>query len=134
MSAAAIPQVFCQGDPCCADEQGPYCPGHTKEEFEAKCQRKSDTDPAPAPPGPVDEPDVEDFIEGVKREMAYQAERWAERDRGRGATGWAPLVARFTRNVVDAALAGDRRLALHHVISAAAALGHWHAAIRRDLP
>jgi len=92
-----------------------------------------DTDRAPAP-APIDEPDVEDFLEGLKREVAYQAERWEERDRKKTSAEWFVLLGRLAFNALGAATVRDRRLALHHVITAAAALGHWHAAIRRDVP
>lgn len=77
------------------------------------------------------EPITEDFFAGVKQEMAHQLERWGTtHDRNKAPPDWFWLLGYLAGKALQAVIAGDRRKALHHCISSAAALGHWHAAIR----
>jgi len=78
-------------------------------------------------------PEVEAFGGGVQREAAHQRARWgAAHDRGKSAESWYWLVGHLAGKALRASIQGDREKALHHTISAAAALAHWHAAIKAD--
>jgi hypothetical protein len=83
--------------------------------------------------GLLNSPEVESFLDGVKREAAHQVERWgAAHDRDKSAEQWFWLVAYLGGKALRAHMEGDRDKALHHTISTAAALAHWHAAISHD--
>lgn len=80
------------------------------------------------------DPTAGEFFEGVKREMAYQAERFAERDAKKSSAEWYRLVGRLVAHTGVAAIVGDHTIARERAIGAAAALGHWYAVIRRSTP
>jgi hypothetical protein len=81
----------------------------------------------------INSPETENFLEGVKREVAHQRERWgAPHDREKSAEHWYWLVGYLGGKALRAAIGGDRDKALHHTISSASALAHWHAAIASD--
>ena len=78
-------------------------------------------------------PETEDFWNGVRRESAHQRERWGEaHDRSKSAENWYWLAGYLAGKALRAAIQGDKGKALHHTISAAAALSQWHAAILSD--
>ena len=78
-------------------------------------------------------PETANFLEGVQREAAHQVERWgAAHDRQKSAEHWYWLVGYLAGKALRAAIIGDREKALHHTISSAAALLHWHTAISQD--
>jgi uncharacterized Zn finger protein (UPF0148 family) len=81
----------------------------------------------------IKSPEVADFLNGVRLEVAYQVERWGEpHDRSKSAEHWFWLVGYLAGKALRAAITGDRTKALHHTISSAAALFNWHRAIERD--
>lgn len=81
----------------------------------------------------VNNPQTADFLEAVRAETAHQVERWGEaHDRGKSAENWFWLVGYLAGKCLRACITGDREKALHHTISAAAALANWHKAIIRD--
>jgi hypothetical protein len=83
----------------------------------------------------LDVPIVEDFWDGVRREKAYQAERWGSvDDRNKQPADWFWLVGYLAGKALASAVLGDRDKALHHTISASAALAHWHDAIKLGHP
>jgi hypothetical protein len=78
-------------------------------------------------------PEIEDFIRGVRLEAAHQRQRWgAAHDREKSAEHWYWLVGYLAGKALRAQITGDRDKALHHTISSAAALLHWHDAIIKD--
>lgn len=78
-------------------------------------------------------PELHDFGRGVVLEAAHQCDRWgAAHDRSKSAENWYWLVGYLGGKALRAAIAGDREKALHHTISAGAALAHWHSAIKYD--
>jgi len=78
-------------------------------------------------------PEVEDFIEGTKREAVHQTERWGDaHDRDKSAENWYWLVGYLAGKALRSALTGEIEKAKHHTISTAAALLQWHKAISRD--
>ena len=80
-----------------------------------------------------DAPETEDFWNGVRREATHQRERWGDaHDRSKSAENWYWLVGYLTGKALRAAVEGDKEKALHHTISASAALSQWHAAIMQD--
>ncbi len=80
-----------------------------------------------------DTPEIEDFIIGALTEAQHQRARWGEaHDRSKSAENWYWLVGYLAGKALRASVQGDREKALHHTISAAAALSHWHEAIKRD--
>jgi hypothetical protein len=74
-----------------------------------------------------------DFLESVRAEAAHQVEKWGEaHDRDKSAENWFWLVGYLAGKCLRAAITGDKEGALHHTISAAAALCNWHKAIAAD--
>lgn len=83
--------------------------------------------------GLINTPEVNDFLEGVRREAAHQVERWGRaHDRSKSAESWFWLVGYLAGKALRSAITGDTEKALHHCISSAAALKNWHAAIQAD--
>lgn len=83
--------------------------------------------------GLINSPEVNDFIEGVRREAAHQRERWgAAHDRSKSAQNWFWLVGYLAGKALRSAITGEKEKALHHTISSAAAFMQWHAAITAD--
>lgn len=81
----------------------------------------------------INSPETEDFDKGVPLECAHQVERWGEaHDRNKSAENWYWLVGYLAGKSLRACIVGDRAKALHHTISAGAALRNWHKAIKRD--
>lgn len=81
----------------------------------------------------INTPEVDDFIQGVRLEAAYQAERWGRaHDRSKSAENWFWLVGYLAGKALRAAIGGDKTKAKHHTIGSAAALLNWHTAIVRD--
>lgn len=81
----------------------------------------------------VNSPEIEDFLKGVRLEAAHQRLRWGDsHDRSKSAENWYWLVGYLASKACRANIEGDRTKALHHTISTAAALLHWHASIKED--
>ena len=81
----------------------------------------------------ADIPEIEDFMRGVVTEADHQRRRWgAAHDRSKSAENWYWLVGYLAGKALRASIEGDRDKALHHTISAAAALSQWHTAIKSD--
>lgn len=78
-------------------------------------------------------PELHDFAKVVVLEAAHQRERWgSDHDAGKEPQDWFWLIGWLAGKAVHAAITGDRDKALHHTISAAAALANWHAALNGD--
>jgi hypothetical protein len=93
-------------------------------EVQADCNRLKDL---------IGNPQTADFLESVRSEAAHQVERWGPaHDRSKSAENWFWLVGYLAGKALRAQIEGDREKALHHTISSAAALAHWHAAIMAD--
>jgi hypothetical protein len=81
----------------------------------------------------INTPETADFLRGVQLEAAHQVEKWGEpHDRQKSAENWFWLVGYLAGKCLRAAITGDREKALHHTISAGAALFNWHRAIKSD--
>jgi hypothetical protein len=81
----------------------------------------------------LNRPELADFARGVSLEALHQRQRWGEaHDRSKSAENWFWLVGYLAGKALRASVDGDRDKALHHTISAAAALSQWHAAILAD--
>lgn len=81
----------------------------------------------------INTPHVESFLEAVKLEAIHQQERWGKaHDRNKSAENWFWLVGYLAGKALRANIDGNREKALHHTISSAAALLHWHHAICND--
>lgn len=75
-------------------------------------------------------PEVADFVEGVRREVPHQRERWgASHDAGKAPLDWFWLIGFLAQKAAAAHMAGNAEKARHHTISTSAALANWHAAI-----
>lgn len=80
-----------------------------------------------------DTPVTHDFLLGLSIEAEHQKERWGEaHDRSKSAENWFWLIGYLAGKALRAHMTGDKPTALHHTISAAAALMQWHAAILGD--
>ena len=78
----------------------------------------------------INTPEVNDFIEGVKREAIHQRLRWGStHDGGKLPSDWFWLIGYLAGKALAAHIGGDTDKALHHTISSAAALYNWHSAI-----
>lgn len=79
----------------------------------------------------INTPETESFIAGVSREKEHQLQRWGQaHDRNKEPQNWFWLVGYLAGKALHAAVKGDREKALHHTISAAACLAHWHDALK----
>ena len=74
-------------------------------------------------------PLLDDFTAAVKREAAHQVERWASQDARKQPEDWFRTLGHLARKALRAHIDGDRDKALHHTISSAALLLHWHRRI-----
>lgn len=71
-----------------------------------------------------------DFLEAVEREAAHQENRQEEyRDDEKSATDWYLMLGFLAGKARAAHLGGDWWKALHHTVSSAALLFHWHQAV-----
>lgn len=76
-------------------------------------------------------PEIVDFMDGTRREVAHQIQRWSTvGDRAKAPADWFWLVGYLAGKALAAHIKGDTNKALHHTISTAAALANWHAYIR----
>jgi len=132
--------------PCCADPR-PDCMGMLVEGIGNRC-RAMEQPGAACAQAPlsdleraellslrelVNNPITADFVAGVQAEAAHQVQRWGgAHDRSKSAENWFWLVGYLAGKCLRACVTGDRDKALHHTISAGAALANWHAAILAD--
>ena len=84
-------------------------------------------------------PETESFLRGLVLEAGYQVQKWGEpHDRQKAPQDWFWLLGYLGGKALRAHCDGDTDKALHHTISSAAALLHWHRHIagtdRVDLP
>lgn len=78
----------------------------------------------------INAPEIDRFLRGVHLEAVHQVERWGTaHDRAKRPADWFWLVGYLAGKALHASVADDRQKALHHCISTAAALYHWHCAI-----
>jgi len=78
-----------------------------------------------------DTPVVDDFWEAVRREKEHQHARWGdEHDQVKEPADWFWLIGYLAGKALSSLVHGDREKALHHTISTAATLAHWHDAIK----
>lgn len=81
----------------------------------------------------INSPFVEAFLEGVQREAAHQKAHWGQaHDRSKSAENWYWLVGFLAGKACRSSIEGNKGKALHHTISAAAALMCWHESITLD--
>lgn len=81
----------------------------------------------------LDDPEVFNFLVGVQNEAAHQKHTWGEiTDREKSAEQWFWRVGYLASRALRAHIEGDILKALHHTISAAAALANWHGFIFQD--
>jgi hypothetical protein len=81
----------------------------------------------------VNNPQTENFLQAVRAEAAHQILRWGRsHDRRKSAEAWYWLVGFLAGKCLRAWIDGDVHKAMHHTISAGAALLHMHAAIQSD--
>jgi hypothetical protein len=75
-------------------------------------------------------PQTADWAESVKIEAAHQRERWgSDHDAGKSPADWFWLIGYLAGKTLQAAVVGNTDKALHHTISAGAALANWHLAL-----
>ncbi len=81
-----------------------------------------------------DTPIVDDFWTGVRAEVDHQIKRWGTtHDERKEPTDWIWLLGHLSGKACTAHITGNAEKALHHCISSAAVLAHWHAAIKNKL-
>lgn len=99
----------------------------------------------PMPPPPLQErelrrlrrilntPAYQPFLDAVKAEAAHQAAREDEyADEAKTPGDWYDLLTQLQDKARASHEAGNHQHALHHTISSAAVLYHWHTAITAD--
>ena len=79
--------------------------------------------------GLINTPLHDDFVEAVKIEAAHQSERWVREDADKEPEDWFWTLGYLSGKALRAHRHGDRKTALHHTISSAALLFHWHRRI-----
>jgi hypothetical protein len=78
----------------------------------------------------INSPHNAEFLEGTRREVAHQVQRWGTvHDRAKAPADWFWLVGYLAGKALHAHAAGDTEKALHHCISSAAVLANWHTHI-----
>jgi hypothetical protein len=78
----------------------------------------------------VNSPELHDFAKGVVLEAGHQRELWGnDHDAGKEPADWFWLLGYLSGKALAAHQVGNTDKALHHTISSAAALAHWHGAI-----
>ena len=83
----------------------------------------------------LNRPLYERFTKAVQAEAAHQS--WIyppEHDASKTPQDWYATLCHLAGKAGDAHHTGDRKMALHHTISNAALLLHWHQAIKDQLP
>lgn len=80
--------------------------------------------------GILNTPELHDFSKAVALEAAHQRERWgSDHDAGKTEDDWYWLVAYLATKARQAITYKDHDKALHHIVTTAAALANWHAAL-----
>jgi hypothetical protein len=80
--------------------------------------------------GLLNTPEVGDFVDAVQREAAHQRVRWgSDHDEGKTPADWFWLIGYLAGKALHALTAGNVEKGLHHVITTAAVLANWHAAV-----
>lgn len=75
-------------------------------------------------------PELHEFARAAVLEALHQRQRWgSEHDAGKTSEDWLWLVGYLCTKATQAQRYGDTAKALHHTITAAAALANWHAAL-----
>ena len=78
-------------------------------------------------------PKYDPFFDAVKAEAMHQDWRWpVEHDADKQPQDWFWVLGYLQGKALRACLDGDKRKALHHTISSAAVLAHWHQAIQAE--
>ena len=81
----------------------------------------------------LNEPLYRDFTEAVEREAAHQIHRWGpDHDTPKEPQDWFWLVGYLAGKALRAHIDRDTDKALHHTISSAAVLLHWHGRILKE--
>lgn len=81
----------------------------------------------------TDTPHIDHFLSAVSIEADHQRQRWgAAHDRSKSAENWYWLVGYLAGKALFSVIKGNKKTALHHCVSAAAALMQWHSAIIED--
>ncbi len=75
-------------------------------------------------------PELKDFAKAVPLEAAHQRIRWgSDHDAGKTPADWFWLIGYLAGKALHCHIEGKTEKALHHTITAAAALANWHSAI-----
>src|SRR5690349_14746660 len=80
----------------------------------------------------INTPHTDNFLEGVRVEVAHQVEHRDIEDRNKTPWDWFWTCGYLCQKAASAAVAGDMEKALHHTISTAALMGNWHRILKRD--
>lgn len=82
----------------------------------------------------LNSPLYREFTRAVVREAAHQEWRQGEyRDDMKEPADWFWTLGYLSGKALAAHIAGDRRRALHHTVSSAGVLFHWHQAVLEEL-
>jgi hypothetical protein len=76
-----------------------------------------------------DDPVIDDFIEGLRIEIPYQQHVWNVEDAGKSISCWIRLIHHLTAKIGESDWNHKPDKAKHHIITTAAALANFHAAM-----
>jgi len=83
----------------------------------------------------INNPEINNFIEGVKSEAAHQVKRWGENHDGlKTPEDWLWLLAYLSTKATQASRYGDKEKYLHHIVTCAAACFNWHKKVSTPEP
>lgn len=75
-------------------------------------------------------PEISDFVKAVQLEAPHQRERWgSDHDAGKTPQDWFWLIGYLAGKALHSISSGKTEKGLHHIITTAAALCNWHAAL-----
>lgn len=78
----------------------------------------------------INTPEILDFTKAVNVEAVHQRERWgSEHDAGKAPSDWFWLIGYVAGKALHAAITGDTKKLLHHIITTAAVCNNWHAQV-----
>lgn len=78
----------------------------------------------------INTPQSGDFLRAVSIEAEHRQQRWgSSHDAGKAPSDWFWLIGYLAGKALNAHINGDFAKAEHHVITTAAALMNWHAAM-----
>jgi len=77
----------------------------------------------------INKPELRNFSIAIILEAAHQREQWILQDERKTPEDWFWLLGYLSGKALSSCKDGNKEKALHHTISSAAVLAHWHESI-----